>query len=49
MVRKKKPWFGDESGVAQECAIACICGLALFALVVGGIYMAGYRLAGLPF
>jgi len=49
MGSKKKPWFGDESGVAQECAIACLCGLGLFGLIVVGIYMAGYRLAGLPF
>ena len=47
--KKKKAWFGDESGVARECAIACLCGLGLFVLVVIGIYAAGYRLAGLPF
>jgi len=46
--KKKKAWFGDESGVARECAIACICGLGLFALVIVGIYAAGYQLA-MPF
>lgn len=49
MDKKKNGWFGDESGVAKECLIACLCGLGLFVLVVVGIYAAGYRLAGLPF
>ena len=47
--KKRKPWLGDESGVVRECAIACICGLGVFFLIIVGIYAAGYRLAGLPF
>jgi hypothetical protein len=47
--KSKKAWFGDESGVVRECAIACLCGLGVFFLVIVGIYAAGYRLAGLPF
>ncbi len=47
--KPKKVWFGDESGVIRECAIACLCGLGVFFLVIVGIYAAGYRLAGLPF
>ncbi len=47
--KKKKPFLGDESGLIRDCAVACVCGLALFVLVIAGIYAAGYRLAGLPF
>lgn len=46
---KRKGWLGDESGVIRECAIACLCGLGVFVLVIIGIYAAGYKLAGLPF
>ena len=41
--------MSESGGVAKECAIACLCGLGLFVLVIVGIYAAGYRLAGLPF
>ena len=47
--KKRKAWMGDESGLIRDCAVACVCGLALFVLVIAGIYAAGYRLAGLPF
>jgi hypothetical protein len=47
--KKRKPLLGDESGLIRDCAVACVCGLALFVLVIAGIYAAGYRLAGLPF
>ena len=49
MDKKKKAWFGDESGVVRECTIACLCGLGVFFLVIVGIYAAGYKLSGLPF
>ena len=47
--KKRKSWMGDESGLIRDCAVACVCGVALFVLVIAGIYAAGYRLAGLPF
>ena len=47
--KKRSAWLGDESGLIRDCAVACVCGLALFVLVIAGIYAAGYRLAGLPF
>jgi len=46
---KKKFWKGDEGGLAHDCVVALIVGVGLFMLVIGGIYAAGYRLAGLPF
>lgn len=47
--KKRSAWLGDESGLIRDCAVACVCGVALFVLVIAGIYAAGYRLAGLPF
>jgi len=46
---KPKFWKGDETGIVHDCVIALIVGVALFALVILGIYAAGYRLAGMPF
>ena len=44
-----KIWKSDETGVVHDCVIACIVGVALFVLVVFGIYLSGYKLSGLPF
>ena len=44
-----KLWKSDETGVVHDCVIACLVGVALFVLVILGIYLSGYRLAGLPF
>jgi hypothetical protein len=44
-----KIWKSDETGVVHDCVIACIVGLALFVLVVFGVYISGYKLTGLPF
>ena len=44
-----KIWKQDETGVVHDCVIACIVGVALFVLVVIGIYISGYKLSGLPF
>jgi len=49
MDKLKNLWKQDEMGVVHDCVIACIIGVALFVLVVVGIYISGYRLAGLPF
>ena len=49
MDKLKKLWKQDEMGVVHDCVIACIIGVALFVLVVIGIYISGYKLAGLPF
>ena len=49
MDKLKKLWKQDETGVVHDCVIACIIGVALFVLVVIGIYISGYKLAGLPF
>jgi len=49
MVEKKRAWKTDESGVVHDCVIALLVGVGVFVLVVFGIYMAGYRLSGLPF
>jgi hypothetical protein len=49
MAEKKRFWKGDETGVIHDCLVALIVGVGVFALVVFGIYLAGYRLAGLPF
>jgi hypothetical protein len=49
MGKLSKLWKSDETGVVHDCVIACIVGLALFVLVVFGIYISGYKLTGLPF
>ena len=49
MDEEKKFWKGDESGLAHDLVVALLVGVGLFMLVIGGIYAAGYRLAGLPF
>lgn len=50
MVEKKRMmWKSDEAGLVHDCVIALVVGIGLFVLVVFAIYMAGYRLAGLPF
>jgi len=49
MGKISKLWKSDETGIVHDCVIACIVGIALFVLVIFGIYVSGYRLAGLPF
>ena len=49
MPEKKRLWKADEAGIVHDCVIALLVGVGVFALVIFGIYMAGYRLAGLPF
>ena len=49
MGKLSRLWKSDETGVVHDCAIACLVGVALFVLVILGIYLKGYRLAGLPF
>jgi len=49
MGKISKLWKSDETGIVQDCVIACIVGIALFVLVIFGIYVSGYKLAGLPF
>jgi hypothetical protein len=49
MSKFSKIWKSDESGIVHDCVIACIVGFALFVLVIFGIYVSGYKLAGLPF
>jgi hypothetical protein len=49
MGKFNKLWKQDEMGVVHDCVIACIVGIALFVLVIFGIYISGYKLAGLPF
>ncbi len=39
----------EESGVVRDCVVACLVGVGIFVVVVIGIYLAGYQLAGLPF
>ncbi len=40
---------GEETGIVRDCVVACLVGVGIFVVVVIGIYLAGYRLAGLPF
>jgi len=49
MSKISKLWKSDETGIVHDCVIACIVGVALFVLVILGIYISGYKLAGLPF
>jgi hypothetical protein len=32
MSRRRKPLFGDETGVIRDCLIACSVGLVLFVI-----------------
>ena len=49
MAKRGGIWKSDETGVVHDCVIACLVGVALFVLVILGVYISGYKLAGLPF